>query len=132
VLISVGAIGVGAGAAAALSACGANGANDPYVHSTGGGSPELGATAQIPVGGGKIFGEQNVVVTQPSAGVFKAFTATCTHQGCQVSQVTGGLIQCMCHGSEFRIADGSVAQGPATRPLAEAPMTVANGQMTLS
>jgi nitrite reductase/ring-hydroxylating ferredoxin subunit len=132
VLLGAGVIGAGAGAALVLSACGAKAGDDPYVHSTGGGSPDLGSTADIPVGGGKIFGEQNVVVTQPTSDQFKAFTATCTHQGCQVSKVTGGMIQCMCHGSEFNITDGSVMQGPATKSLAQKTITVANGQITLT
>jgi Rieske Fe-S protein len=132
VLFGAGAIGVGAGAALILSACGTNTGDNPYVHSAGGGSPQLGAASDIPVGGGKIFDQQNVVVTQPTSGEFKAFTATCTHQGCQVSKVSGGMIQCMCHGSEFSISDGSVAQGPATKPLAEKTIKVANGQITLA
>jgi Rieske Fe-S protein len=59
-----------------------------------------------------------VVVTQPTAGSFKAFTAVCTHQGCTVGSVSGGAIHCPCHGSAFSIKDGSVVNGPATQPLA--------------
>jgi Rieske Fe-S protein len=58
------------------------------------------------------------VVTQPTAGSFKAFTAVCTHQGCTVGTVAGGTIDCPCHGSKFSIKDGSVVNGPATSPLA--------------
>jgi Rieske Fe-S protein len=57
------------------------------------------------------------VITQPSQGTFKGFSATCTHQGCTVIKVEGGTINCPCHGSKFRIADGSVANGPAPTPL---------------
>jgi hypothetical protein len=57
----------------------------------------LGAASEIKVGGGKIFADQQVVVTQPASGTFKAFSTTCTDQGCQVSQVSGGLIECPCH-----------------------------------
>lgn len=92
----------------------------------------LTSTTAIPVGGGKVFTDQLVVVTQPSAGSFKAFTATCTHQGCTVNQVSNGLIICPCHGSEYSIVDGSVKQGPAPSPLAEKKITVANGRITLS
>ncbi|GAA1512548.1 Rieske (2Fe-2S) protein [Streptomyces synnematoformans] len=78
---------------------------------------QLGTTGEVPEGGGKIFKDQKVVVTQPEPGEFKAFSAVCTHQGCVVSSVEDGTINCECHGSKFAIADGSVAQGPATEPL---------------
>src|SRR4051794_14697051 len=48
--------------------------------------------ADIPVGGGKVFDRLKVVVTQPTAGDFKAFTAICTHQGCTVQDVANGVI----------------------------------------
>ncbi|MFI6036419.1 Rieske (2Fe-2S) protein [Streptomyces sp. NPDC051315] len=85
---------------------------------------ELARTADIPVGGGKIFKDEKVVVTQPTKGDFKAFSAVCTHQGCTVAGVADGTINCPCHRSSFRIADGSVTGGPATRPLPEEQVTV--------
>ncbi|MEU9099018.1 Rieske (2Fe-2S) protein [Streptomyces sp. NPDC048361] len=84
----------------------------------------LGQTSDIPVGGGKVFAEQKVVVTQPQAGTFKGFSAICTHQGCTVSSVSDGTINCPCHGSKYRIADASVARGPAPRPLPARQITV--------
>lgn len=78
---------------------------------------DLTSTSDIPEGGGKVFAEQKVVVTQPVQGQFKAFSAVCTHQGCTVARIEEGAIECLCHGSRFRITDGSVAAGPATRPL---------------
>jgi len=77
----------------------------------------LSGTGAIPVGGGKIFPSQLVVVTQPSAGQFKAFSAVCTHMGCTVSQIANGRIDCPCHGSEYSITDGAVLAGPAPKPL---------------
>jgi Rieske Fe-S protein len=77
----------------------------------------LAATSDIPVGGGKIFDTQLTVVTQPTAGKFKAFSAVCTHMGCTVSQIADGRIDCPCHGSEYSITDGAVLAGPAPRPL---------------
>lgn len=79
--------------------------------------PELAKTGDIPVGGGKVFGAEKVVVTQPAEGEFKAFSAVCTHQGCAMREVDGGTVNCPCHGSRFRVADGTVAGGPAPRPL---------------
>src|SRR5262245_5922418 len=77
----------------------------------------LGQTSDIPVGGGKIFAKELVVVTQPKDGEFKGFTAVCTHLGCTVGSIRNGIIGCPCHGSEFSIVDGSVIQGPAAKPL---------------
>jgi Rieske Fe-S protein len=78
----------------------------------------LATTSEVPDGGGKIIDGKNIVLTQPQAGSFRAFTAVCTHQGCIVSTVSGGTINCPCHGSKFSIKDGSVVNGPATAPLA--------------
>jgi Rieske Fe-S protein len=71
-------------------------------------------------------------VTQPAAGTFAAFSAICTHQGCAVDAVDGGTINCPCHGSKFKIADGSVANGPASQALEKKKVTVANGKITLA
>jgi Rieske Fe-S protein len=76
------------------------------------------------VGGGTINVDQKVVVTQPTAGVFKAFTAVCTHQGCTVASVADGVITCPCHNSLFSATDGSVQGGPAPAPLAPVAITV--------
>ena len=75
------------------------------------------STSQVPEGGGTIIGGKNIVVTQPAANTFKAFSAVCTHQGCIVNQIANGTIDCPCHGSKFSIKDGSVVNGPATQPL---------------
>jgi len=91
----------------------------------------LGEAAAIPVGGGKIFTAAKVVVTQPAKGVFKAFSAVCTHVGCLCDQVTGGTINCPCHGSKFKITNGAVVTGPAPSPLAAAKITVADGKILL-
>ncbi|WP_128375591.1 Rieske (2Fe-2S) protein [Streptomyces cavernae] len=96
------------------------------------GGEALTTTAEIPEGGGKIFKDRKVVVTQPEKGEFKAFSAVCTHQGCIVSSVAEGTIDCACHNSKFRIEDGSVAKGPATRPLPEEQITVAGGSIRLT
>lgn len=100
--------------------------------SAAGGSDALAKTSEIPVGGGKVFNEQKVVVTQPTAGQFKAFSAVCTHQGCIVGSVSGGLINCPCHGSAYHVADGSVANGPATAALPPKTVTVSGGEVTVA
>ncbi len=80
--------------------------------------PSLALTSDVPVGGGKILADKKIVITQPRVGSFEAFTAVCTHQGCTVSSVSGGTINCPCHGSKFGIANGSVVTGPAASALA--------------
>jgi Rieske Fe-S protein len=78
----------------------------------------LASTADIPVGGGKVLTDKKIVITQPKAGSFHAFTAICTHQGCIVNSVSAGTIDCPCHGSKYSSVNGSVVNGPATLPLA--------------
>ncbi|PZF99645.1 Rieske (2Fe-2S) protein [Micromonospora deserti] len=135
------------GAAVVLAACGSDDSGDgaaptsggPAVPSTGdagGGDREaaqsLARTTDIPVGGGAVFVAQGVVITQPAAGQFKGFDPICTHQGCPVSNVDGGTINCTCHGSKFSIEDGSVKAGPATKPLAPKEVKVTGDQISLA
>lgn len=127
---------VGGLALPVLAACGgggsASGGSSAGANGGGGASGDLAATADIPSGGGTVFPEQKVVVTQPADGEFKAFTAVCTHQGCIVASVADGTINCDCHGSKFSIEDGSVENGPATSPLEEVKITVKGGEITLA
>ena len=92
----------------------------------------LGKTSEIPVGGGKIFAPERVVVTQPTKGTFKAFSSICTHQSCPVASVANGTINCDCHGSKYSITDGSVKNGPAPRPLPPEQITVSGDSITLT
>jgi Rieske Fe-S protein len=85
--------------------------------SSSSGAKALAATSEIPVGSGMIFPGPQVVVTQPTAGEYKAFSAVCTHMGCIVNQISNGTIDCPCHGSQYSIATGDVVTGPAPRPL---------------
>jgi Rieske Fe-S protein len=91
----------------------------------------LGAASEIPVGGGKIYTAARVVVTQPTSGQYKAFSAVCTHVGCIMSQVANGTIDCPCHGSEFKITNGAVVTGPAPSPLPPKRITVTDGKVVL-
>jgi Rieske Fe-S protein len=77
----------------------------------------LASTSDVPVGGGKILADKKIVITQPKSGEFRGFSAVCTHAGCIVGTVSGGTINCPCHGSRFSITNGSVVNGPAPSPL---------------
>jgi Rieske Fe-S protein len=121
-------------AAAAIAADGmASGGRGASATAAGsGGGAVLGAAADIPVGGGKVFSAVKVVVTQPAKDEFRAFSAVCTHVGCLCNQVADGTINCPCHGSRFRITDGAVVAGPASAPLAAVPLTVSGGKIMLA
>jgi Rieske Fe-S protein len=124
-----------------VAACGSGGSDATGSAGTGGNAAGPGdssgggggiKTSEIPVGGGKIFASDEIVVTQPTAGEFKAFSAVCTHQGCLVSKIASGRIDCSCHGSEYSIKDGSVEAGPAPKPLPEKTVTVTGDTLTVS
>jgi nitrite reductase/ring-hydroxylating ferredoxin subunit len=126
--------------ATALAACGGSGDGDDgrdAGQGSGGGAPGEGGAvlapaADIPEGGGRIFEDEKVVVTQPAAGEYKAYSAVCTHAGCLVSKVTRDSITCACHNSTYALEDGSVTGGPARKPLPEVGITVEGGEIRLS
>jgi Rieske Fe-S protein len=112
----------GAVAAGATAACGAT---PPAPASEPAPTPDpptrpprpVARTGDIPVGGGRVFPERRVVVTQPTSGEFRGFGIVCTHDGCELNAVAGGTINCPCHGSRYAITDGSVVRGPARTGL---------------
>ncbi len=113
---------------------GATGETDGSSPSSSGGSAKAGgaalvAVADVPVGGGVALSDQDVVVTQPTKGEFKAYTTVCTHQGGAITTVEGGDMICSLHQSHFSIEDGSVTQSPATSPLPEVQIKVQGGQV---
>jgi Rieske Fe-S protein len=96
------------------------------------GDSTLGPASSIPVGGGIIYQDAKVVVTQPTAGTYKAFSAVCTHMQCIVGSVSDNVITCPCHGSQYSAITGDVERGPATQALPAASITVSGGNVTLS
>ncbi|MBP2370087.1 Rieske (2Fe-2S) protein [Pseudonocardia parietis] len=132
--------GAGVAAIGAVAACGSGAGtttDDTGGQAQAGDAPEgapgtsLGPASEVPVGGGKVYADEQIVVTQPAAGQFTGLSAICPHQGCAVSSITDGAILCPCHGSRFAL-DGAVVQGPAQQPLAQRPVTVADGSVTLA
>ena len=76
-----------------LAACGGGAGSEPSGAAAGAASEAAGASGEgaaialvgdVPVGGGVVNDEVAIVVTQPSDGSIKAFTAVCQHQGCLV------------------------------------------------
>jgi Rieske Fe-S protein len=119
-----------AGGSAPTSAA-ASASSSASSASGGSAAGALTATSAIPVGGGMIFASQTTVVTQPTAGEFKVFSAVCTHMGCIVNQIADGRIDCPCHGSEYSITDGAVLAGPAPKPLPAKPFKVTGDSIFL-
>ena len=137
VLRGAGAIGAAVAGVGAMAACGSAGQAASSAASQAVGSATDAAknavkSAQVPVGGGKVLADAKVVITQPSSGDFKAFSAVCTHAGCIVSDVSDGTINCGCHGSQFDIATGAVKSGPATAPLPPRTVKVGTDGITVS
>ena len=136
VLRAAGATGMlvaGGSVSLALSACGGGSGGTSGGGSSAGSATTTVATTKVPVGGGIILSDAGgVVVVQPTAGVFKAFSATCPHQGCTVNAIDGTSIVCPCHGSTFNLADGAVIHGPAQRGLTALTATVKGADVVVS
>ena len=98
------------------------------------GTVEVGSASAVGVGkAAKLtHGSTTVIVSQPSAGEYKAFSTVCTHQGCQVQVQDSNRIVCPCHGSEYAVADGSVVHGPAEEALTSYPVQVKGGKIFVS
>lgn len=70
-----------------------------------------------------------------SAGGVLAFSAICTHQGCQVSQwlSTEQSLMCFCHFSKFSVrSNGEVIGGPAPRALPSLPLREHDGELVVA
>lgn len=123
----------GIASVAGLSAC-SSGSSSSSTGAAGNATAAGGAVsvakADVPVGGGKIVGK--VVVTQPVAGTFKAFSSTCTHEGCAVSLVADNKIKCACHNSYFDASTGAPVSGPAKTALPAKTATVSGDTISVA
>jgi Rieske Fe-S protein len=115
-----------------LAACGSDSGDGGGGSGGTTSSGPIGKKSEVPVGSGKIFAAEKVVLTQPTAGDFKAFSAVCTHQGCVVAKIVAKDIECTCHGSKFSIEDGSVVTGPATKALEPLKVTASGDELSVS
>ena len=64
-----------------------------------------------------------------------AYSAVCTHTGCEISEWRGEMrrLVCPCHDSEFETADGArVMSGPAPKPLAMLPLDIAGSELRVA
>ncbi|PPS92202.1 iron-sulfur protein [Thermobifida fusca] len=104
--------GTGAAGAVALTATGCGTTPKPQDALRG---TVVAQTTDVPEGGGLLLMDAKLVITQPEPGTFLAFSASCTHGGCTVQEVTTEIL-CLCHHSKFGL-DGEVLQGPAVDPL---------------
>ena len=128
-LFVVGATGVGL---VVLAACGS--ATDPAAGASGGGKgggasgTKLIEMADIEVGqsAAATLDGKPVLVTRTGESTAVAFSAICTHMGCQV-EPAGAELHCPCHGSKYTAATGAVIAGPAPKPLPAVKVTVAGG-----
>ena len=95
---------------------------------------QLVESSKVPVGGGlKVESTSGVLmIVQPTRGNFAAYSAICTHAGCEVSRATASAIICTCHDSEFSTSDGAIVSGPASRPLKKFDVIERNGMLFLS
>ncbi|OKK19085.1 FeS-binding protein [Streptomyces sp. CB00455] len=129
VLRSAAALAGAVGAGSALAACSPQSASGGGSPATPAGPVDLGAAADVPVGGAKLYREEKLVVSCPAEGQYRAFSARCTHAGCVLDKIVKGEGNCPCHGSRFDVATGKVLSGPATEPLPAVPVKMENGRL---
>lgn len=90
---------------------------------------DLGAADEVPVGGSKLYTDENVVVSRIADDEYKAFSSICTHARCPIEKLQGAKLTCQCHGSQFDARNGKVLREPAVTPLEELPVKVAGGKI---
>ena len=75
---------------------------------------------EIPVGGVKLFQYANdqCILVRIGETSYAAYSQKCTHLSCAVFySKEHNRLECLCHEGYFSVQDGSVLQGPPTRPL---------------
>lgn len=82
----------------------------------------IASVEEIPVGGVKLFNypseHDECILIRRAPDQFMAYSRKCTHLTCPVFYAQqNDRLECPCHEGYFDIEDGSVLQGPPTRPL---------------
>lgn len=83
-----------------------------WAEATGATTVAEGSTASAQVG-------DTPLMLHRSGGTLHALHDRCSHRGCSLSamsEISGGVVECKCHGSRFRLEDGALLRGPATAP----------------
>ena len=88
----------------------------------------------IPIGGVKLFTypteEDHCILVRTSENEHVAFSQKCTHLSCAVYYSReSDRLECPCHKGFFSIVDGSVLQGPPSRPLPKIVLESREGQL---
>jgi Rieske Fe-S protein len=83
---------------------------------------QVGLADEIAIGGVKLFSyptpEDPCIMVRTGIDQYVAYSQKCTHLSCAVYfEKNENRLECPCHEGYFSVADGSVLQGPPTRPL---------------
>jgi cytochrome b6-f complex iron-sulfur subunit len=115
----------------ALAACSSGGGTGGAGGTTSTPAPTGTPVSSIPVGSGTVVDGPNgpVLLVQPTAGVIKAYDASCPHQGTTVDPPVDGTITCPNHGSQFDAASGALKRGPAATGLTPVSTRVVDGSV---
>jgi nitrite reductase/ring-hydroxylating ferredoxin subunit len=85
-------------------------------------SVTVGEVGEIPVRGVKPFAyptpQDHCILIRTGEEEYVAYSQKCTHLSCAVYfSAKEGRLECPCHQGFFSVRDGSVLQGPPSRPL---------------
>lgn len=90
------------------------------------------ANASLNTVGGAVTAN-GIIVLRLNSTTFKAFSATCTHQGCTVGyNASNATIVCPCHGGVFNSSTGAVVSGPPPSGLASYNTSLSGSILTVT
>ena len=86
----------------------------------------------VPVGSMKQFYLSDLeILVVNFGGNFYCLDGRCTHAGAPLGEgtLTGEVLTCPWHGSQFKVTDGSILRGPTEKPLKVYSSTVNDGSV---